>query len=89
MCIGIPGRILATTGGDLPVGKVAFGDVVKQVNLALVPEARVGDYVLVNMGTAVHTMTEDEAMEVMGLLDEFDGFHDRQERAPLDPFPGH
>ncbi len=71
MCVGVPGRILEAGDGVLPFGKVAFGDVVKDVNLALVPDARVGDYVLVNMGTAVHTMDEQEAFEVMDLLEAF------------------
>ena len=71
MCVGIPGKILEAPEGEFRFGRVAFGDVVKDVNLALVPDARVGDYVLVNMGTAVHTMDEAEAMEVMALLEEF------------------
>ncbi|GEM_PF-1424415 len=71
MCIGLPGRILDTGDGDFHLGRVIFGDVEKAVSLALVPDAQVGDYVLVNMGTAVHTMTEAEALEVMELLEDF------------------
>ena len=82
MCIGVPGRILETSGGDLPFGKVSFGGVVKDVNLALVPEAGVGAYVLVNMGTAVHTLDEAEANEVMALLEAYaDSLEARPERA--------
>ena len=82
MCVGVPGRILESTGGELAFGKVAFGDLIKDVNLSLVPEARVGDYVLVNMGTAVHTMDEAEAMDLLELLDAFTASQeDRPERS--------
>jgi len=83
MCVGVPGRILSTTDGDFRFAKVAFGEVVKDVSLALVPHAVVGDYVLVNMGTAVHTLDEEEAMELMDLLEEFAGsLEERPERSP-------
>ena len=81
MCVGVPGRILAITGDAFRFAKVAFGDVVKDVSLALVPHAQVGDYVLVNLGTAVHTMEEAEAFEVMELLEAFAAsLEDRPER---------
>jgi len=70
MCVGVPGRILEADEGDFRMGRVAFGDAVKDVNLSLVPGARVGDYVLVNMGTAVTVMDEAEAFEVMDLLEQ-------------------
>jgi hydrogenase expression/formation protein HypC len=57
--------------GDDPVlrcGRVSFGGVVKQVNLAYVPEARVGDYVLVHVGFAINTIDEEEANQVFEYL---------------------
>lgn len=81
MCVGVPGRILEMTDGEFRFGKVAFGETVKDVSLALVPHAVVGDYVLVNLGTAVHTMDEAEANEVMDLLEAFAGsLEERPER---------
>ncbi|MFH1566855.1 MAG: HypC/HybG/HupF family hydrogenase formation chaperone, partial [Gemmatimonadota bacterium] len=52
MCLAVPGKLLEITDAD-PVtrtGRVSFGGVVKEVNLACVPEARVGDYVTVHVG---------------------------------------
>jgi hydrogenase expression/formation protein HypC len=54
MCLAVPGQILSIQGEDLErTGKVSFGGVVKEVNLACVPEARVGDYVVVHVGFAL------------------------------------
>ena len=55
MCLAVPGKLLSI-GGDEPLmqtGKVSFGGIVKEVNLACVPEAVVGDYVLVHVGFAI------------------------------------
>ena len=78
MCVGIPGRILDATEGELRMGRVAFGDVVKQVSLALVPEAAVGEYVLVHAGTAIQVLDEAAAQEVLDLLQEMDEFNARE-----------
>jgi hydrogenase expression/formation protein HypC len=68
-------------GGDsiLRSGRVDFAGVIKQVNLAYVPEAKVGDYVLVHVGFALNTIDETEANQVfeylreMGELAELEG----------------
>jgi hydrogenase expression/formation protein HypC len=70
MCLGIPGRILDADDGELRMGRVAFGEVVKPVSLALVPAAVPGDYVLVHAGTAIQVMDVDSAREVLELLEE-------------------
>lgn len=70
MCLAVPGNILSIDGED-PVyrsGKVDFGGIVKQVNLAYVPEAKVGDYVLVHVGFAISTIDEAQAQEVFEYL---------------------
>ncbi len=72
MCLAVPGKIISIDGTD-PVfrsGKVSFGGIHKQVNLAYVPEAKVGDYVLVHVGFAISTIDEAEAEEVFGYLRE-------------------
>ena len=63
MCLAIPGKILSIADADLLayVGKVSFGGVVRSVNLMLVPEARVGDYVIVHVGVAISVVDEAEA----------------------------
>ena len=70
MCLAVPGQILSITGDDplLRMGKVSFGGIVKNVNLAYVPEAKTGDYVLVHVGFALNVVDEDEARQVFDLL---------------------
>jgi len=72
MCLAVPGRILSLEGDDplLRSGRVDFAGVVKQVNLAYVPEARVGDYVLVHVGFALNVIDEAEARQVFEYLRE-------------------
>jgi hydrogenase expression/formation protein HypC len=70
MCLAVPGKIISIEGSD-PIfrcGKVNFGGILKQINLAYVPEARVGDYVLVHVGFAISTIDEAEATEVFEYL---------------------
>jgi hydrogenase expression/formation protein HypC len=70
MCLAVPGKIESIEGSDpvLKTGKVNFGGILKQINLAYVPEARVGDYVLVHVGFAISTIEESEAREVFEYL---------------------
>jgi hydrogenase expression/formation protein HypC len=69
MCLGIPGRIIETDdGGLMRMGKVDFGGVTREVCLAYVPEAQVGDYVIVHIGFAISQLDEDEARETLELL---------------------
>jgi hydrogenase expression/formation protein HypC len=72
MCLGIPGKIVDIWGEDelLRAGKVDFGGIMRQVSLAYVPEARVGDYVIVHVGFALNILDEDEAQETWRLLKE-------------------
>lgn len=74
MCLGIPGRIEAITDtGELTrSGKVRFDGIVKEVNLAYVPNARVGDYVIVHVGFAISTIDEAEANQVFDYLQQMD-----------------
>ena len=69
MCLAVPGKILNIEGADvLRSGKVNFGGIVKQVNLSYVPEARVGDYVVVHVGFALSVVDEAQAQEVFEYL---------------------
>ncbi|WP_243991206.1 HypC/HybG/HupF family hydrogenase formation chaperone [Novosphingobium album (ex Hu et al. 2023)] len=72
MCLAVPGELLEVAGDD-PLtreGRVAFAGVVRRVNLAYVPEARAGDYVLVHAGFAIAVIDEAEALRTLALLDE-------------------
>jgi hydrogenase expression/formation protein HypC len=72
MCLAVPGKILSVAG-DEPLaraGKVSFGGIVKHVNLSFVPEAGVGDYVIVHVGCAISRLDEGEAQRVFEYLRE-------------------
>jgi hydrogenase expression/formation protein HypC len=74
MCLAIPGKILSLVNDDplTRTGKVSFGGVVKEVNLAYVPEAVVGDYVVVHVGFAISKVDEAEAQQVFEYLKRMD-----------------
>lgn len=70
MCLGIPGKVIETfTEHGILMGKVDFGGVSKRVCLHHVPEAVVGEYVLVHVGFALASMDEAEAQRVFEFLD--------------------
>jgi hydrogenase expression/formation protein HypC len=70
MCLGIPGRIIEirADADPFPSGVVDFGGVRKEVWLAYVPEAAVGDYVVVHVGFAITLVDEEEARRTLGVL---------------------
>ena len=70
MCLAIPGKLIDIRDGTdwLRTGRVDFDGVVKEISLALVPEAVVGDYVLVHVGMALGTIGEAEAKQVFAYL---------------------
>lgn len=62
MCLAIPGRILNVVGVDLERrGEIDFDGVKREASLALVPEAGVGDFVIVHAGMAISQVDEEEA----------------------------
>jgi hydrogenase expression/formation protein HypC len=71
MCLAIPGKLVSADGiGDLTgTGLVDFGGVSKTVSLAFVPEARIGDYVLVHAGIAIAVMDAAAAERLLAELD--------------------
>jgi len=54
------------------LGKVSFDGIIKEVSLTLVPEATIGDYVLVHVGAAISTINEEEAKKTFDLLKQLD-----------------
>ena len=71
MCLAIPGKILeAVESGWNRIAKVEFGGVTRQVYLDFVPEANVGDYVLVHVGFAVSKVDEEEARRTYEILEQ-------------------
>lgn len=72
MCLAVPGELLSIEGED-PLtreGRIAFAGIVKRANLAYVPEARIGDFVLVHAGFAISVIDEAQARRTLSLLDE-------------------
>ncbi len=71
MCLAVPGKIISISGEDLNrVGRVSFANVIKEVNLAYVPEAQINDYVIVHVGFALSKVDAEEAQRVFGYLEE-------------------
>ena len=85
MCLGIPGKLVEIEGqGDLPMGKVEFGGIRKDVCLAYTPEAQVGDYVLVHVGFAISRIDETEAQEIFRYLEEIgNAFEENEAGGPM------
>jgi hydrogenase expression/formation protein HypC len=66
MCLAVPGKIVSVSGEEtLRTGVVSFGGAEKEANLAFVPEATVGDYVLVHAGFAISVVDADEAAQTL------------------------
>ena len=73
MCLAIPGRILETFDDHgLRMARVDFGGTVRKACLEHVPEAAIGDYVLVHVGFALSRVDADEAERTYRLLEELD-----------------
>lgn len=75
MCLGIPGEIVSVREDEsgVRVGKVRFAGVARDVCLACVPEAVVGDYVLVHVGFAIARLDAEEAARTFAVLRELAG----------------
>jgi hydrogenase expression/formation protein HypC len=68
MCLALPARIVALQDGDNAV--VELGGVRKSVSVALTPEAKVGDYVIVHVGHAIGLLDAEEAEKTLALFAE-------------------
>lgn len=84
MCLAIPGKIVSISG-DEPLhrtGRIDFGGVIKEASLACVPEANVGDYVIVHVGFALSRLDEEEAKKVFDYLKEMGELGELKEEGP-------
>ena len=84
MCLAIPGKIISVAGDDplSRTGQVDFGGIQKTVNLAYVPEAKIGDYVIVHVGFALSRVEESEANAVFEYLREMGELLELKESGP-------
>lgn len=73
MCLAIPGKVISITPSDdelFKSGKVSFGGIAQDVNLMMVPEVQIDDYVLVHVGVAISIVDEAEAQQTFQYLKE-------------------
>lgn len=84
MCLAIPGKIESIYGSDplTRMGRVNFGGIFKEACLAFVPEAKIGDYVIVHVGFALSKLDEDEAQKVFDYLKQMEDLAELEESPP-------
>ncbi len=71
MCLAIPGKVVSVDESNgLRSARIQFGGIVRQASLDFVPEAQVGDYVMVHVGYAISRVDEAEARRTYELLEE-------------------
>ncbi|MCJ7622363.1 MAG: HypC/HybG/HupF family hydrogenase formation chaperone [Anaerolineaceae bacterium] len=71
MCLAIPGKIVEISSGiGIRMCKVDFGGVIREVCIETIPEANIGDYVIVHAGFALSLLNEAEAKETLELINE-------------------
>ncbi len=71
MCLGIPGKVVAIyEENGIPMGKVDFDGIVKEVCLAYVPDIQQGEYTIVHVGFAITKLDEKSAQETLALFRE-------------------
>ena len=92
MCLAVPGKLVKISEPNGPdaspltrIGSVDFGGVIKDVNLAYVPDVKIGDYVVVHVGFAISTMDEAEAQEVFAYLRQMEEAGDLDARTADSP----
>ena len=81
MCLAIPGELVEIVSSDplMRIGRVRFGGIVKEVNLAYVPEAEIGDFVTVHVGFGLSVVNREEAARVFTYLREIDQLGELEE----------
>ncbi len=67
MCLAIPGKIISL---NKKLAKVNFNGVTRDVAMDLLPEAKIGDYVLVHAGFAIERVDERQALETIKIFEE-------------------
>ena len=89
MCLAIPGKIQSIESmydGLVRMAKVSFGGIVKQASLEMVPDAQIGDYVLVHVGVAITKVDEEEAAKTFEYLKEIGEIDELIEHTQVDRY---
>lgn len=88
MCLAIPGRIDALHESvGVPMAKVDFGGITREACLSYIPDARIGDYVLVHVGFAISRVDEEEARRTYSYLAEMDQLAELEDGVSSDEVP--
>jgi hydrogenase expression/formation protein HypC len=86
VCLAIPGKIVdIREEHGLRTGRIQFGGILRQASLDFVPEAQVGDYVMVHVGFAISRVDAEEARRTYELLEEMGALADELPSEP--PIP--
>jgi hydrogenase expression/formation protein HypC len=86
MCLAIPGKILTKENiAGVDVGQVQFGAITRQVALGFVPEAEVGDYVMVHVGFAISRIDAEEAQRTYEILEQLGAVEEELGSAEVAP----
>ncbi len=80
MCLAIPGKIIEIVDVENQLAKVEVGGVRRNVNLGLLDDVQVGDYVLIHVGFAMSKIDEKEALATLQLLQELGSYEDEFEQ---------
>jgi hydrogenase expression/formation protein HypC len=67
MCLAVPARVQSIDGD---FAQVDFGGASKKVCVSLLPDLKVGEYVIIHTGYAIESMKEDEAKKTLALFEE-------------------
>ncbi|TAD85155.1 MAG: HypC/HybG/HupF family hydrogenase formation chaperone [Bacteroidetes bacterium] len=89
MCLAIPGKIQSIESmyeGLVRMAKVSFGGIIKQASLEMVPDAQIGDYVLVHVGVAITKVDEEEAAKTFEYLKEIGEIDELIEHCQVDRY---
>lgn len=85
MCLAVPGQVVTIQNDPMRTGTVSFAGVTKSVSLAMVPEAEVGDYVIVHVGFAISRLDEAAARRSLELYRAMAEQQGSSERGPTEP----
>jgi hydrogenase expression/formation protein HypC len=80
MCLGIPAEIVEIVDPEAGIAKAEISGVRRNVSVALCPEARVGDWVLVHVGFALSLIDEEQARETLALLEQMGEAYEQELR---------
>jgi hydrogenase expression/formation protein HypC len=89
MCLAVPGKITEMhDAGGVTMGKIDFGGIAREACLAYLPEAQIGDYVLIHAGFAITRLDEEEAARTLEYLKELGEIEELERGAEPEPEPG-